>query len=134
MIHIETSLPSINVKRSSQISEKRSMSEMVTPRHQIQRKRRKKMNDYSQKSIDYFKIVLVTPSPKVTDQEKKCVGNYFDVSSQYQCIETNSKIILTRVLRRWDNIKSNAHPSTSAMTPAETVALKIYSIELKHSA
>ena len=42
LIHRETSFPSINVKRSSQISEKCSMSEMVTPCHQIQRKRRKK--------------------------------------------------------------------------------------------
>ena len=40
LIHRETSLPYINVKRSSQISEKCSMSEMVTPSHQIQRKRR----------------------------------------------------------------------------------------------
>ena len=111
------------------------MSEMVTPRHQIQSKRRKKKkNDYSQKSIDDFEIVLVTPSPKVTDQEKKCVKNYFDASSQDQCIETNSKRILTHVLRNWDEIKFNAHPSTSALNPAETVALKIYSIELKHAA
>ena len=92
------------------------------------------MNDYLQKTIDDFKLVLVTPSPKVTDQENKCVRNYFDSSYQYQCIKTTSKRILTHVLRRWDDIKSNAHPSTSAMTPAETVALKIYSIELKHSA
>ena len=42
LINIETSLPPINVKRSSQISEKCSMSEMITPRHQIQRIRRKK--------------------------------------------------------------------------------------------
>ena len=102
VIHRETSLPSINVKRSIQRSEKYSMSEMVTPRHQIQRKRRKKMNDYSQKSIDDFELVLVSPSPKLTDQEKKCVRNSFDASSQDQCIETNSKRILTRVLRRWD--------------------------------
>ena len=99
---------------------------MLTPRHHIQRKRRKKKNDYSQKSIDDFELVLVTPSPKVTDQEKKCVGNYFDASSQDQCIETTSKRILTHVLRSWDHIKSNTHPSTSAMTPSETVAMKIY--------
>ena len=86
------------------------------------------MNDYSQKSIDDFELVLVTPSPKVTDQEKKCVRNSFDVSSQDQCIETISKRILTRVLRHWDDIKSTAHPSTSVLTPSETVALKIYSI------
>ena len=109
------------------------MSEMVTTLHQIQRKRLKKMNDYSQKSIDDFELVLVTPSPKVTNQEKKCVRNYFDASFQDQCIETNSKRILTRFLRRCDGNKSNAHPSTSALTPAETVALKIYSIEIKYS-
>ena len=76
----------------------------------------------------------MTPYPKVTDQEKKCVRNSFDASSQDQCIETNPKRILTHVLRRWDDIKSTAHPSTSAMTPAEPVALKIYSIEPKHFA
>ena len=76
----------------------------------------------------------MTLSLKVTDQEKKCVGNYFDASSQDKCIETTSKRILTHVFRRWDDIKSTVHPSTSAMTPDETVALKIYSIELKHYA
>ena len=70
----------------------------------------------------------MTPYPKVTDQEKKCVRNSFDVSSQDQCIETTSKRIMTHVLRHWGDIKSTAHPSTSAMTPAETVALKIYSL------
>ena len=47
VIHRETSISSINVKISNQRPEKYSMSEMVTPCHQLQRKRRKKMNDYS---------------------------------------------------------------------------------------
>ena len=91
------------------------------------------MNDYSQKSIDDFELVLVTPSPKVTDQENKCVRDSFEVSSQDQSIENTSKRILTHILRRWDDIESTVHQSTSAMTPAETAALKIYSIEIKHS-
>ena len=99
LIHRETSLPPINVKRYSQRTEKCSMSEMATPHHQLQRKSRKKMNDYSQKSIDDFELVLVTLSPKVTDQEKKCVRNCFDVSSQDQSIENTSKRILTHILR-----------------------------------
>ena len=73
----------------------------------------------------------MNPYPKLTDQEKKSVMNSFDSSSQYQCIETNTKIILNRILIRWNEDKSNAHPSTCALTAAETVALKIYSIELK---
>ena len=109
------------------------MSEKVTSCHQIQRKRHKKMHDYSQKSIDDFELVLVTPFPKVTDQEKKSVRNRFAASFQDQSIENTAKRILTHVLRRSKEDKSNAHPSISAMTPAETVALKIYTIELKHS-
>ena len=89
---------------------------MVTPRHQLQRKRRKKMNDYSLKSIDDFELVLVTPSPKLTDQNKY-VRHFFYASSQDQCIETNPKIIMTHVLRSWDGNKSNSHPSISALTP-----------------
>ena len=104
------------------------MSEMVTPHHQLQRKRQKKVHDYSQKSIDDFKLIIVNTSPNLTEQEKKSVMNYFDSSSQDQCIETNTKRILTRVLMRWNEDKSIAHPSTCALTPARTIAMKIYSI------
>ena len=57
--------------------------------------------------------------------------NSFDSSSQDKCIETNKKIILTHVLMRWNEDKYISHPSTCALTPAETVDMKIYSIELK---
>ena len=68
----------------------------------------------------------MNPPPNLTNQEKKSVMNSFDSSSQDQCIETNTKGILTNILMRWKDDKSNAHPSTCALTPAETVALKIY--------
>ena len=100
VIHKETSLSSINFKRSNSRSEKYSMSKMVTPCHQLQRKRRKKIHNYSQKSINDFEIVLVKPSPKLTDQENKYVRNSFGASSQDQYIETNMKLILTHVLMR----------------------------------
>ena len=73
----------------------------------------------------------MNPYPKLTDKENKSVMNYFGASSQYQCIETNMKIILTHVLMRCNEYKSNAHPITCALTAAETVDLKIYSIVLK---
>ena len=104
------------------------MSVMVTPFHQFQRKRQKKVHDYSQKSINDFKLIIVNPSPKLVDQEKRGIATYFGCSSEDQCVETNTKRILTRVLRSWYGNKSNAHPSKCALTPAETVALKIYSI------
>ena len=73
----------------------------------------------------------MNPSPNITDQEKKIVMNSFNSSSRDQFNETNTKRILTRVSRSWNENKSIAHPSTCALTPAETVALKIYSIKLK---
>ena len=72
----------------------------------------------------------MNPSPKLTDKENKSVMNSFDYYSQDQCIETNTKRIMTYVLRRWNENKSISHPSTCALNPAETVALNIYSIEL----
>ena len=75
---------------------------MVTPCHQIQRKRQKNVHDYSQKPMNDFNLVSVNPYPKLTDQEKKSVMNYFDSSSQYQYIEANTKIILTHVLMCWN--------------------------------
>ena len=71
-------------------------------------------------------------SPKLTDQEKCSIATYFGSSSQDQFIETNTKIILTHVLNRWEENKYSVHPNTFALTPAETVALNIYSIELKY--
>ena len=73
----------------------------------------------------------MNPSPKLTDQEKKGVMNSFYSSSQDQCIETNTKRILTHVLMCLNEDKYNAQPSTCELTTAETVAMKIYSIELK---
>ena len=64
VIYKEPSFSSINIKISNSISNKNSMSEMVTPRHHLQRKRQKKMDDYSHKSIDDFKLIIVNPSPK----------------------------------------------------------------------
>ena len=73
----------------------------------------------------------MNPSPNLTDLEKKHVMNSFDSSYQDQCIEANTKRIRTHVLMRWKEDKYNAHPSTWALSPAETVALEIYLIELK---
>ena len=59
LIHKEPKFSSIYVKISDSRSEKNSMSEIVTPRHQLQSKRQKKVHDYSQKSINDLKLVIL---------------------------------------------------------------------------
>ena len=98
----------------------------------ISRGNGRKVHEYSQKSIDDFKLIILNPSPNLSDREKKSVMDYFDYSSQDQCIEPNTKIIMTHILRRWNEDKSITHPSTCALTTAETVSLEIYSIKLKY--
>ena len=87
-----------------------------------------KVHDYSQKLIDVFKLIFVNPSPKFTDHKNRIIATSFGSSSQYQGIETNAKRIMTRVLKRWNENKSSAHPSKYAITSSKTAALKIYSI------
>ena len=99
---------------------------MVPTRHQLQRKRQKNFHDYSQKLIDDFKLIIVKLSPNLTDQEKRSIVTSFGFSSQAQCVETNTNRILTHVLNSWNENNSIAHPSTFTVTPAETVAPKIY--------
>ena len=75
---------------------------MVSTCHRLHSKRQKNVYDYSQKSIDDFNLIVVNPSPKVTDQGKRIIATYFGSSSQDQCIENNAKRIVTHVLKRWN--------------------------------
>ena len=50
---------------------------------------KKKVHDYYQKLIDDFKLIVVNPSPKLTDQEKRSIANSFGYSSKDKSIENN---------------------------------------------
>ena len=131
VVHKEPSFSSINDNSIDSISKMRSRSEMVPPCHQLHRKQKEKVDDYYQKLFGNFNLIIVNLSPKLAEQENRSIANSFAYSYQDQCIETNTRRILTHVLNSWNENKSIAQPSTCALTPAETIALNIYSIELK---
>ena len=101
---------------------------MVSPCYKIQRKRKKNIYNYPQKLIDDFKLIVVNPPLKLTDQENCSIATYFGYYSQYQGIEINTKRILNYDLEHWNEKKSSANPSKCALTSSETAALKMYSI------
>ena len=48
-----------------------------------------------------------------------------------QSNEVISKMVLTHILKLWDESKTQLHPSSAAMTPAEHMSLKDFCIILK---
>ena len=52
---------------------------MVSPSHHLQKKIHKNVHDYSQKSIDNFRLFFVNSSPKLTDEEKVQYCDFFFV-------------------------------------------------------
>ena len=54
---------------------------------------------------------------------KARITTTFGSSSQDQSIENNTE--------SWNKNQSSAHPSTCALTYAELIALKVYSVKLK---
>ena len=74
----------------------------------------------------------MNPPPNLTDQENRSIETYFGYSYQDKSIEDNTKRILTHILKHWNVNKEVTRPSAHAMAPAESVALKVYSIELKY--
>ena len=109
-------LSSINENDKYSRSKLSNRSEIVSPGRQLQWKRQKNVREYSQKLIDDFKLIVVHPLSKLTDQEKHSIATYFGYSSQDQGIENNAKRILTLVLESWNENKSSAHPNTHAFT------------------
>ena len=75
-------------------------SEVVSPRNQLQSKLQKN-HDYSKGYIDGFKLIVLNPLPKLTNQEYSIIVASFLPIYQDQSIENNTKIILTHLLKRW---------------------------------
>ena len=68
VIHREVSISSINDNSTYSRSKLRSRFEIVYSHHHLQRRIQKQFHDYSQKMIDDLKLIVVNPSPKLTDK------------------------------------------------------------------
>ena len=50
---------------------------MVSPRHQLKRKQTNVFNDYSQKLIDDFKLIVGNTQPELTDKKRRSIATSF---------------------------------------------------------
>ena len=75
--------------------------------------------------------MIVDPHPKLDSDELELLSNCYGQSMKNQSNEDISKMVLTHLLKRWDQNKTQSHPSSNAITLAERISLKVCSIFLK---
>ena len=75
--------------------------------------------------------MIVEPHPKLDSDELEVLSNCYGQSMKNQSNEDISKMVLTHLLKRWDENKTQSPPSSTAMSSAEHISLKVCSIFLK---
>ena len=74
---------SSSINKCSNILNKdsRKKFDIFSPLHKLHKKKYNTVNDYSNKSIDDFKLDFVDPSPNFTDKRKQTIESSFGPSS-----------------------------------------------------
>ena len=75
--------------------------------------------------------MILYPPPKLNSDELYVLSICYGPSMENQSNEVISNMVLTHLLKRWDENKTRLHPSSIAMTLAEHISLKVYCIILK---
>ena len=109
---------------------KRRTANKYSTKHNLQRKRQKPV-DYKNNSFDNFRLIILDPHPKLDSDESGFLSNCYGQSMKNHSNGDISKMVLTHILKRWDQNKTQSHPSSTAITLAEHISLKVCSIVLK---
>ena len=75
--------------------------------------------------------MIVDPPPKLNSNESDFISSCYGISMENQSNEVMSKMVLTHILKRWDESKTQLHPSSISMTPIEHISLNVCCIILK---
>ena len=75
--------------------------------------------------------MIVDPHPKLDSDESELLSNCYGQSMKNQSDGDISKMLLTHLLKCWDQNKTHLHPSSTAITSAEHIFLKVCSIVMK---
>ena len=75
--------------------------------------------------------MVVYPSPKLHIDDLVILYKCDVPGMKKGTNEVIAKRVLTHILKRWDQNKTQSHPSSSALSPSEHVSLKVCDIVLK---
>ena len=116
--------------QNDKIQNKKRTATKYSTKHTLQRKRQKPV-DYRKNSFDDFRLIIVDPHTKLDSDQLGLLSNCYGQSIKNESNEDIAKRVLTRLLKRWDQNKTQLHPSSTAITSAEHISLKVCSIVLK---
>ena len=75
--------------------------------------------------------MVLDPPQKLDSDESDFISSCYDPSMENQSNEVICKMVLTYILKRWDEIKTQLNHISVAMAPAEHISLKVCCFILK---
>ena len=75
--------------------------------------------------------MIVDPHPKIDSDESEFLSNCYVQSMKNKLNGDISKILLTHFFKRWDQNKTQSHPSSTDITSEERISIKVCSIVLQ---
>ena len=112
------------------IQNKNRSATKYSMKHTLQKNRQKPV-DYRDNSLDDFKLMIVYPHQKLHIDYLVILSKCNVSGTKKGTNEVIDKRVLTHLLKRWDQNKTQSHPSSTALSPAEHVSLKVCNIVLK---
>ena len=76
--------------------------------------------------------MIVDPPQKLDSEESNILSIYFGTSRGNISNEVISKMVLTNILKRWEESKTQSYPRFSTMTIPEHIHPKVCCIILKY--
>ena len=76
--------------------------------------------------------MILDPYPKLDSDELELLSKCYGRSMKNQSNENISKRVLTHLLKRWDQNKTQLHTRSTVITSAEHISLKVCSIVLTY--
>ena len=81
--------------------------------------------------MDDFRLMIVDPHPSLQIDGLEILSKCYGQAMKKELNEDISKRVLTHPLKCWDQNKTQSHPSSTALTAAEHLSLKVCNIVLK---
>ena len=113
--------------QNDKIQNKKRSATKYSTKHNLQRKRQKPV-EYRDNSLDDFRLMIIYPHQKLESDELELLSKCYGQETKKELNEDISKRVLNNLLKRWDQNRTQSHPSYTAITSAEHISLRFVAL------